>query len=306
MAARKEFPVKVRRVAVTNKKTGVKYIEERRYQYDPAKGYNVLLSSRRTGEKILEGETVTTRCRPKKKPAEAAQTAELSAKRTRVGALDLIRHAGAVAGLESSVRRAYPNGGTSEKLLSVSQYLVSTGETVHNVEAWQCEHDLPYEAGLSEDICYDLFHELGLDESGSQSLFRELARTAGNDEQPAIAFDSTSHSVYGNGLKPYARQGFNKDGDGLDIYKIITFYSLDSGLPVSFELQPGNIPRRDFSRQCRASGQGIRLEESGVLPRQRVLQQGKRAALPAQEFQVHDPRHAQARLDLQALGQRHR
>ena len=45
MAARKEFPVKVRRVAVTNKKTGVKYIEERRYQYDPAKGYNVLLSS---------------------------------------------------------------------------------------------------------------------------------------------------------------------------------------------------------------------------------------------------------------------
>ena len=59
MAARKEFPVKVRRVAVTNKKTGVKYIEERRYQYDPARGYNVLLSSRRTGEIILEGETVT-------------------------------------------------------------------------------------------------------------------------------------------------------------------------------------------------------------------------------------------------------
>ena len=28
MAAWKEFPVKVRRVAVTNKKTGVKYIEE--------------------------------------------------------------------------------------------------------------------------------------------------------------------------------------------------------------------------------------------------------------------------------------
>jgi len=53
MAARKEFPVKVRRVAVTNKKTGVKYIEERRYQYDPAKGYNVLLSRRRTGEKMV-------------------------------------------------------------------------------------------------------------------------------------------------------------------------------------------------------------------------------------------------------------
>jgi len=100
MAAQKEFPVKVRRVAVTNKKTGVKYIEQRRYQYDPAKGYNVLLSSRRTGEKILEG-TVTTRCRPKKKTAEAAQTAEFSAKRTRVGG----------SGLDSSCR----GGGRTRK-----------------------------------------------------------------------------------------------------------------------------------------------------------------------------------------------
>ena len=57
MAARKGVPVKVRRVAVTNKKTGVKYIEECCYQYDPAKGYNVLLS--RSDERILEGETVT-------------------------------------------------------------------------------------------------------------------------------------------------------------------------------------------------------------------------------------------------------
>ena len=85
------------------------------------------------------------------------------------------------------------------------------------------KYDLPTKPGGSEDICYDLFHELGLDESGSQSLFRELACTAGNDEQPAIALIQLSHSVYGNGLKPYARQGFNKDDDGLDIYKIITF-----------------------------------------------------------------------------------
>lgn len=106
----------------------------------------------------------------------------LSAKRTRVGALELIRHAGKLAGIERSVRSTYPNGGAAEKLLSVAQYLVATGETVHNVEAWQCEHDLPYEPGLSEDICYDLFNELGLDESGAQSLFRQLAQTAGNDK----------------------------------------------------------------------------------------------------------------------------
>ena len=66
MAARKELPVKVRRVAVTNKKTSMEYVEERRYQYDPGKGLQRLLLSRWTGEKILEGETVTTRCRPKR------------------------------------------------------------------------------------------------------------------------------------------------------------------------------------------------------------------------------------------------
>ena len=53
MAARKEFPVKVRRVAVTNKKTGVKYLEERRYQPEFADlfyAYGVLDSGRFIGE----------------------------------------------------------------------------------------------------------------------------------------------------------------------------------------------------------------------------------------------------------------
>ena len=60
--------------------------------------------------------------------------------------------------------------------------------------------------------------------SGSLSSGNWPDTAGNNDEQPAIAFDSTLHSVYGNGLKPYARQaGFNKDdGDGLDIYKITT------------------------------------------------------------------------------------
>ena len=144
---------------------------------------------------------------------------------------------------DSKVRSAgrIPTVEPPEKLLSVSQYLVSTGETVHNVEAWQCEHDLPYEAGLSEDICYDLFHELGLDESGSQSLpgtgpYGRQRRTAGHRIRFNLAFRlrQRPETVRAARLQQRRRR--------LDIYKIITFYSLDSGLPVSFELQPGNIP----------------------------------------------------------------
>lgn len=58
-----------------------------------------------------------------------------------------------------------------------------------------------YEEGVSQDICYDLFEELGLDESGMQSLFKELAAVRASDKRPAIAFDSTSHSVYADGLE---------------------------------------------------------------------------------------------------------
>lgn len=236
----KEWPIKIRRVAVTDKKTGTKYIEERQYQYDPIKKYNRVISSRRVGEKILKDSTEVVRCRPKKKPSPEASS--LEAVRVRAGATDLLAHVGEVSGIDAAVRAAYPNGGTEEKLLSVAQYLVASGETVHNIEAWQCEHDLPYEEGLSEDVCYNLFDELGLNESGIQSLFKELARVGSVDnKRTTIAFDTTSHSVYADGLKPFARQGFNKDGDGLDIYKIVSFFSLDSGLPVSFEIQPGNI-----------------------------------------------------------------
>lgn len=198
-----------------------------------------MISSRRVGEKIRKNSTEVVRCRPKKKSSSASS--ELEAVRVRSGATDLLSYVGKISGIDAAVRAAYPNGGTGEKLLVVAQYLVASGETVHNIEAWQCEHDLPYEEGLSEDACYNLFEELGLNESGCQSLFKELAQVGSADKRASIAFDTTSHSVYADGLKPFARQGFNKDGDGLDIYKIVSFFSLDSGLPVSFEIQPGNI-----------------------------------------------------------------
>ena len=237
----KVFPVKTRLVEVTYKKTGVKYIEERQYRYDPEKKQNVVLSSRRTGKKIVAPGTEPVRCRPKKPSAASQKETPVVAERRNVRALDLVSHAGRVAGVEGGTVSAYPNGGTGDKLRSTAQYLVATGDTVHRIEKFQLNHDLPYSEGMSEDVCYALFDELGNDESGMQSLFRNFSELSGKEKQQAIAFDTTSHSTYSKNLVPYARKGFNKDGDGLDIYKVATFFSLDSGLPVSFEMQPGNI-----------------------------------------------------------------
>lgn len=240
MATSNEFEIKTRLVEVTDKKTGVKYIEERTYRYDPVKKYNIQLSSHRTGRKIMPDGTEVN-CRPKKR-STGSKEPPVSATRNRVGATDLLNYIGKLFKIDSSVANAYPNGGTAQKLLSVAQYLVITGEPVHKIDSWQVNHTVPYEEGLSEDICYKLFEELGLNESGMQSLFQEFSHIAGKERQQGIAFDSTSHSSYSKGCKPFTCQGFNKDGDGLDIYKVLSFFSLDSGLPISFELQKGNIP----------------------------------------------------------------
>lgn len=104
----KEWPIKIRRVTITDKKTGTKYIEERQYQYDPIKKYNRVISSRRVGEKILKNSPEVVRCRPKKKSSSASS--ELEAVRVRSGATDLLSYVGKISGIDAAVRAAYPNG----------------------------------------------------------------------------------------------------------------------------------------------------------------------------------------------------
>ncbi|KXT32720.1 hypothetical protein HMPREF3036_01725 [Sutterella sp. KLE1602] len=94
---------------------------------------------------------------------------------------------------------------------------------------------------MSEDVCYDLFEALGFDSTGEQRLFERLSAIGGADQQ-VMAFDSTTISTYSEGLKPMARQGYNKDDDGLDTFKMLSFFSLTTQLPVMLDLQPGNIP----------------------------------------------------------------
>ena len=247
MATTNNFPIKDRLVWITDKKTGVKYQERRQCQYDPKSKFNRTIKSERTGLKMLPGSDEPVLCRPKRKPGEAARAAEATAagqtqaSRTRTGASDIVSWASKISGLRDVVRSTFP-AGVADKILSIAMFMVMTGDALHNIESWQLEHDLPYEEGLSGDSCYELFEELGLDESGMQELFRRLAGLAGPGT-PVQAFDSTTMSTYSeDGLVPTARPGYNKAGDGLDAFKVISFFSIDTRLPVSFEIQPGNIP----------------------------------------------------------------
>lgn len=272
MSSEESQPIKSFIANVLDKKTGVTYLEERQVQYVPEKGYNRILSSRRTGYKILPGTDEVVPCRPKR-PAKTKQPEEppaavnneqpqqeqkpqeepsepekntkadwMMASRSRTGATEILDWVGKHSGLDDAVHAAFPAVATADKIISVARYLVVSGDTVNNIDYWQYEHDLPYVFGMSEDSCYDLFAKVGLNEAGIQGLFQKLAAIGGKN-QNILAFDSTTRSTYAKGdLKPFARKGFNKDHDGLDSYKLLTFYSIDSRLPVSFEFQPGNIP----------------------------------------------------------------
>jgi len=241
MEKAKEFPVVTRIVHIRDKKTGVRYLEERTTQYDPIKRWNRVISTRRLGQKIALGSDVVEKCRPKRKASTELKQGDTAIRR-RVGATKILDWVGKRSKLDASVRAAYPDGGTADKILSVARFLVVANDSVNNIDSWQYEHDLPYEAGMSEDSCYELFNVLGNDETGNQRLFRTLA-AIGGDKQVVLAFDSTTISSYAKGdMTPLARQGFSKEGDGLDTFKLITFYSVTSRLPVSFEMQPGNIP----------------------------------------------------------------
>lgn len=275
MATTKEYPVKIRKIPVLDKKTGITYFEIRRTRYDPVRKYEVILSSERTGEKLDPEAGEVVACRPKRGTKRAQRAAGEAAAatststpaspspatqpepvpqqtvepqptsvttRVNTGAIDILAMVGKHSGLDAAVRAAYPDGGIADKILSIARYLVATGgDTIHNIDVWQYDHDLPYEFGMSEDVCYDLFESLGYDSTGEQRLFERLSAIGGPDQQ-VMAFDSTTVSTYADGLKPMARQGYNKDGDGLDTFKLLSFFSLTNQLPVMMDLQPGNIP----------------------------------------------------------------
>ena len=277
MATTKEYPVKIRKIPVVDKKTGITYFEIRRMRYDPVRKYEVCLGSERTGEKIDPAHGEVVACRPKRgtkraqravtevAPSATSATAQAGSAsdkapeepwntktaapqptsittRVNTGATDILSLVGKRSGLDTAVRAAYPDGGIADKILSIARYQVASGgDTIHNIDVWQYDHDLPYEHGMSEDVCYDLFEDLGFDSTGEQRLFERLSAIGGADQQ-VMAFDSTTISTYSEGLKPMARQGYNKDDDGLDTFKMLSFFSLTTQLPVMMDLQPGNIP----------------------------------------------------------------
>lgn len=219
------------------RKDGTKYIYERTTIYDPQTKKIKVLGCKLIG-KILKGTDEIIPTRPKK-PARPKPITPVQAKRTHVGASEILEFAGKQSKIDCSLLKALPEA-EALKTISLARYLVAgDGASLPGIEAWQLSHRLPYSEPLTERVYGALFKDLGNNESWIQNYFRQIARTL--EKEPALALDSTTVSTYSSNLKE-ARYGFNKDADGLPTIKFVTLYSVKNGLPVAYCKQPGNIP----------------------------------------------------------------
>ena len=230
---------------IETRPNGDRYIYERHVAYDPETKKTKTIKTKLLG-KIPSGSEEMVPTRPKKKkklitvqecqPEEAQVQAT---KRTRVGTTQILDWIGRESGIDKDLAHSFSEG-DSDKIRSIARYWLATdGQTLPRLEAWQLTHRLPYSAGISEDVYHKLFAGIGLDESGIQHYFRSRADRLNCNN--LIAYDSTTISTHSSN-QIEARQGFNKDRDGLDTIKLLTLYSVTNQEPIAFAKQPGNIP----------------------------------------------------------------
>lgn len=174
--------------------------------------------------------------RPKKHKGERGM---IAANRSHTGLTDILEWVGRASGIDQDILSSF-SAGDAAKILSIGRYWIGTdGKTLPRLESWQVMHSLPYPEVITEDIYGELFKGIGRNEDGVQRYFS--FRAARLDKSPVLAFDSTTISTYSENQSD-ARQGFNKNGDGLNTIKLLTLYSVKDREPLTFAKQPGNVP----------------------------------------------------------------
>lgn len=211
------------------------YIYERITAYNEKTGRTYTVSQKLKG-KIKPGTREIISTRPKKRKGERSM---FDAVRKHTGLTDILEWVGKASGIDDDVLSSFSEGDAT-KILSIARYWIgSGGNTLPRLESWQVMHSLPYREAITEDVYGDLFKDIGRNEDGVQSYFS--SRAARLDKSPVLAFDSTTISTYSENQSE-ARQGFNKDGDGLNTIKLLTLYSVKDREPLVFAKQPGNVP----------------------------------------------------------------
>ena len=234
--------VKTSQVRV-KKENGVIYVYERKRQYDPKLGYTRTFDSHLLG-KIMPGTDSIGPTRPRRKPAAQDAVGDKPAVVEKVdwghtGATDLLEWTGRESGIDHDISCSLDEG-RAQKVITIARYITANpNQTMPRLPKWQRTHPTPCVTELTRKNCQILMEELGEDKAAQMAYFKCRAGRSGKLD--LLAIDSTTVSTYSENLN-FARQGFNKDGDGLDTIKLLTAYSLTTKQPIAVIKQPGNIP----------------------------------------------------------------
>lgn len=219
------------------------YVYERKMKYDPKVGYTKTFDSRLLG-KIKAGTNEMISTRPRRKPSmkpisEAVAETNSVKEWAHVGATDILQWVGKQSGIDEDAYATWDEG-TAQKFLTAARYLVANpGQTMPRIGKWQRTHPTPSETELSRKNVQLLMETIGQNKGAQMAYFKCRANRSGKSD--VLAIDSTTVSTYSENLIS-ARQGFNKDHDGLDTVKLLTVYSLKTKQPIGVTKQPGNIP----------------------------------------------------------------
>lgn len=231
---RKAIDAPKTRIIHVPQKNGDTYVYERITKYDQEKRYNKVLSSKLIG-KIPVGGTEVISTRAKK----GGKTQPVSAEFKRIGATGILEWIGINSGIDLDLLCSTDQA-TALKIISIARFWVANpGKSLPNFEEWQINHEIPYDGGMTTDTCYNLLRDIGNDASLMQKFFQ--ARAKRTPEKASVAFDSTTVSSYSEN-QIEARYGYNKGGDGLKTVKLLTQYCIETGQPIAYARQPGDIP----------------------------------------------------------------
>lgn len=172
-------------------------------------------------------------------PPSAAKPPVVAAVRHRIGAVEILKWAGAESGITEALKKNFDIG-DAQKINTIAYYWLCTdGQSLPRLEGWQVTHPTPYAEGVSENICGRLFVTLSQNEDGIQGYFKEMAKAIG--DRPILALDTSTVDTYSQNQYE-ARFGFSKESDDLPSIKLLTFMEITGHHPFAFDQQPGNIP----------------------------------------------------------------
>jgi len=215
-----------------NKKTGVTYVYSVQSYWDKEKkaprNRQVCIGKldQTTGEVIPS--------QRKRKTAERAASAGISASTRIAGPWLLLEKLSQQTGLSSLVNRCFPD--LADEMMSLVYFIVQKGLPLSQSESWSIGHLHPSGELLVSQRISELLHRI-TEDSRQKFLSLWLDKMMEHDY---LCYDITSVSSYARGNE-YVKYGYNRDGESLPQINQAMLFGQKSRLPAYYRRMQGNI-----------------------------------------------------------------